>query len=143
MNLQVAFLSCVVWAPGPAVEMEIWLKKTSKGRLVATRNLPYLAVWASCLAHNQLAWHSYHCSFIITFVLYCILPIHRYSFLKIICQAMQSNMLQLTVRIELFITDDTYSKCKVKQKLYTIWPQVPINCFCWQIQKCYLWWMID
>lgn len=118
MNLQVAFLSCVVWAPGPAVEMEIWLKKTSKGRLVATRNLPYLAVWASCLAHNQLAWHSYNCSFITVFVLYCILPIHRYSFLKIICQAMQSNMLQLTVRIELFITDDTHSKCEKSNRNY-------------------------
>lgn len=117
MNLQVAFLSCVVWAPGPAVEMEIWLKKTSKGRLVATFNLPYLAVWASCLAHNQLAWHSYNCSFITVFVLYCILPIHS-SFLKIICLAMLTNMLQLTVRIELFITEDTYSKCKKSNRNY-------------------------
>lgn len=33
---------------------------------------------------------------------------------------MQSNMLQLTVRIELFITDDTYmySKCKKSNRNY-------------------------
>lgn len=114
MNLQVAFLSCVVWAPGPAVEMEIWLKKTSKGRLVATRNLPYLAVWASCLAHNQLAWHSYNC---FCPVLY-FANSQIYSFLKIICLAMLTNMLQLTVRIELFITDDTHSKCKKSNRNY-------------------------
>lgn len=59
MHLQVTFLSCDVWAPGLAVEMEIWVKVAkklmSKGRLVDTRYLPSLAAWPSCPAHIQHA----------------------------------------------------------------------------------------
>ena len=59
MYLQVTFLSCDVWAPGMAVELEIWVKVAkklmSKERLVDTRYLPSLAAWPSCPAHIQHA----------------------------------------------------------------------------------------
>lgn len=66
----------------------------------------------ACLTQLSLQFYNYFCP-----VLY-FANSQIYSILKIICQAMQSNMLQLTVRIELFVTDDTYSKCKKSNRNY-------------------------